>query len=223
MIQMYNVHMAYGPDCPGLVDASLRIPKADFVFVTGASGAGKTTLLRVIMLAERCQSGHLLLFGQNVSRIPESSVPALRRRMGVVFQDFKLLQNRSVEENVALPLEVQGKPRRVVRRRTAEVLEMVGLVHKARQPPTKLSGGEQQRVAIARAVVGDPPILLADEPTGNLDPDLSNQIDLLLKEINARGTTVVIATHDQYWVGRTEKRIIRLDRGRVQSGGIPES
>ncbi len=222
MIQMYHVHMSYGPDSPGLVDVTLRIDKAEFVFVTGASGAGKTSLLRLIMLAERCDSGQILLFGQNAARIKESKVPFLRRRMGVIFQDFKLLPMRTVEENVAAGLEVLGRSRREIRRKTAEVLKLVGLEHKAQRYPQKLSGGEQQRVAIARAMATDPPILLADEPTGNLDPGLSEEIDSLLNDINARGSTVVVATHDQAWVERTQKRVIHLDRGRVVSGGMRE-
>ncbi len=220
MIQMYHVHMSYGADSPGLVDVNLRIGKAEFVFVTGPSGAGKTSLLRMIMLAERSDNGQILLFGENVSKLPEAHIPRLRRRIGVVFQDFKLLPDRTVGENVAVGLEVLGKPRRTIRRRVSEVLGLVGLEHKANRLPPKLSGGEQQRVAIARAIVNDPPILLADEPTGNLDPELSQEIDSLLNDINARGSTVVVATHDKAWVERTQKRVIHLERGRVVSGGM---
>ncbi len=221
MIQMYHVHMSYGPDSRALVDVTLRIAKAEFVFATGPSGAGKTSLLRLIMLAERCEAGQLLLFGQNVARLSARQIPLLRRRIGIVFQDFKLLPLRTVEENVAVGLEVQGKPRREIRRRTAEVLKLVGLEHKARACPPRLSGGEQQRVAIARALVNDPPILLADEPTGNLDAQLAAEIRGLLDGIHARGTTVVVATHDEEWVARTQRRVIRLERGRVASGGMP--
>jgi cell division transport system ATP-binding protein len=223
MIQMYHVHMSYGPDSPALVDITLRVDKAEFVFVTGPSGAGKTSLLRLLLLAERCDSGQILVFGENVARIRESRVPYVRRRIGVVFQDFKLLPARTVSENVAVGMEVLGKSRREIAKKTAEVLRLVGLEHKASSYPLKLSGGEQQRVAIARAIMNDPPILLADEPTGNLDPMLSREIYDLLTEINARGATVVIATHDIGWVGRTQKRVIRLERGRVVSGGIRES
>ncbi len=222
MIQMYHVHMSYGSDSPGVVDVTLRIDKAEFVFVTGPSGAGKTSLLRLIMMAERCDSGQILLFGQNVARLKESKIPLLRRRMGVVFQDFKLLPLRTVEENVSAGLEVLGKSRREIRRKTANVLGLVGLEHKGHRYPPTLSGGEQQRVAIARAMVNDPPILLADEPTGNLDPRLSKEINSLLNDINARGSTVVVATHDQAWVERTQKRVVRLDGGRVVSGGMQE-
>jgi cell division transport system ATP-binding protein len=223
MIQMYHVHMSYGPGSPALVDITMRVEKAEFVFVTGPSGAGKTSLLRLLFLAERSDSGQILVFGQNVARIKESQVPYIRRRIGVVFQDFKLLPTRTVRENVGVGLEVLGKPRREIAKKSMEVLRLVGLEHKANSFPLRLSGGEQQRVAIARAIINDPPILLADEPTGNLDPVLSREIYDLLTEINARGATVVIATHDIGWVGRTQKRVIRLERGRVVSGGIRES
>jgi len=223
MIQMYHVHMSYGPDAPALVDITLRVDKAEFVFITGPSGAGKTSLLRLLLLAERCDSGQILVFGENVARIKESRVPFVRRRIGVVFQDFKLLPSRTVAENVAVGLEVLGRSRREIAKKSADVLRLVGLEHKANSYPPRLSGGEQQRVAIARAVINDPPILLADEPTGNLDPVLSREIYDLLTEVNARGATVVVATHDIGWVGRTQKRVIRLERGRVVSGGIRES
>jgi cell division transport system ATP-binding protein len=220
MIQMYHVHMSYGPDSPALVDITLRVEKAEFVFVTGPSGAGKTSLLRLIFMAERCESGQILLFGQNVARLKEKEKPFIRRRIGVVFQDFKLLASRTVKENIDLVFEVLGRPRREIARKTNEVLRLVGLEHKANSYPMKLSGGEQQRVAIARAIVSDPPILLADEPTGNLDPELSREIYELLNEINARGVTVVVATHDIGWVGRTQKRVIKLERSRVVTGGL---
>jgi cell division transport system ATP-binding protein len=199
------------------------VDKAEFVFITGPSGAGKTSLLRLLLLAERCDTGQILVFGENVARIKESQVPFMRRRIGVVFQDFKLLPARTVAENVAVGLEVLGKSRREIAKKSTEVLRLVGLEHKANSYPPRLSGGEQQRVAIARAVINDPPILLADEPTGNLDPVLSREIYDLLTEVNARGATVVVATHDIGWVGRTQKRVIRLERGRVVSGGIRES
>jgi cell division transport system ATP-binding protein len=223
MIQMYHVNLHYGSDKPVLNDITLRIAKAEFVFVTGPSGAGKTSLLRLLFLAERCQSGQILLFGQNVARIKNPEIPALRRRIGVVFQDFKLLFSRTVGENLAIRLEVLGWPRRRIQRKVIEQLDLIGLTHKAHELPIKLSGGEQQRVAIARALVNDPPILLADEPTGNLDAELSAQIYDLLANINARGTTVVVATHDRTWVEQTNKRNIQLERGRVTSGGMPDS
>jgi cell division transport system ATP-binding protein len=223
MIQMYHVNLHYGSDKPVLNDITLRIAKADFVFVTGPSGAGKTSLLRLLFLAERCQSGQIMLFGQNVARIKNQEIPAFRRRIGVVFQDFKLLLSRTVGENLAIRLEVLGWPRRRIQRKVVEQLDLIGLAHKAHELPIKLSGGEQQRVAIARALVNDPPILLADEPTGNLDAELSAQIYELLATINARGTTVVVATHDRNWVEQTNKRTIQLERGRVTAGGMPDS
>ncbi|NMB73862.1 MAG: cell division ATP-binding protein FtsE [Myxococcales bacterium] len=221
MIQMYHVYMNYGPDQPVLYDITLRIGKAEFAFVTGPSGAGKTSLLRLIFLAEPCASGQILVAGENVARLPESRRHLVRRKIGVVFQDFKLLPLRTVAENVAVGLEVLGWPRRQVRRRVEEMLRLVDLEHKAHVLPARLSGGEQQRVAIARAMIGDPPILLADEPTGNLDAELSLQIYDLLERINARGATVVVATHDRAWVERTHRRVIALERGRVVTGGLP--
>ena len=222
MIQMYHVHMSYGSDAPVLVDITMRIGKAEFAFVTGPSGAGKTSLLRLIMLSEACESGQLLLFGQNVARIKARHIYKVRRRIGMVFQDFKLLPLSTVGENVAVALEVMGRPRREVRKRVQAVLRLVGLEHKIISTPPRLSGGEQQRVAIARAMVSDPPILLADEPTGNLDAELSMEIDGLLSDIAARGTTVLVATHDMAWVDRTQRRVIRLERGRVVAGGLLE-
>ncbi len=220
MIQMYHVNLSYGADSPALVDVSLRIEKAGFVFLTGPSGAGKTSLLRLMYLAERCDSGQVLLFGQNVARIKQREIFRYRRRIGVVFQDFKLLNLRTVFENVAVAVEVLGKPRREVAKRTRRILRLVGLEHKIHAGVLKLSGGEQQRVAIARAIVNDPPVVIADEPTGNLDPKLGREIYGLLTDIHARGATVVVATHDMSWVGQTQKRVIHLENGRILSGGM---
>ncbi|HUU00694.1 MAG TPA: cell division ATP-binding protein FtsE [Myxococcota bacterium] len=222
MIQMYHVHMSYGQDSPALTDVTMRVDKAEFAFVMGPSGAGKTSLLRLLFLAERCDSGQVLLFGKNVARVRESEVPHLRRRIGIVFQDFKLLSSRTVRENVGMVFEVMGKSRREATHKTNDALRLVGLEHKASSYPLKLSGGEQQRVAIARAIVNDPPILLADEPTGNLDPDLSRDIFDLLCEVNARGVTVLVATHDSDMVGRSQKRVIQLEHGRIAAGGLRE-
>jgi len=217
---MYHVHMEYGPDAPALKDITLRVEKSEFVFVTGPSGAGKTSLLRLIFLAERVSSGQLLLFGRNVARLRPREVPLLRRRIGVVFQDFKLIPHLTVRENVALVFQVLGQGVRESARKVERALELVGLEHRAGWFPLKLSGGEQQRVAIARAIANDPPILLADEPTGNLDPELSRSIYQLLDQINARGTTVMVATHDYDWVRSTHRRVICLERGRLVSGGL---
>ncbi|MBI5545334.1 MAG: cell division ATP-binding protein FtsE [Deltaproteobacteria bacterium] len=217
MIQMFHVHKRYGNEGPALVDVNLSIGKGDFVFLTGPSGAGKTTLLKLIFCAEKATSGQILVTGRNVARIKDSQIPALRRKIGVVFQDFKLLAGRTVRDNVALTLDVLGMPRRDAHRRVEVMLKQVGLGHKADSYPPRLSGGEQQRVAIARALVNDPAILLADEPTGNLDSKLTVEIMDLLTDFSARGTTVVVATHDQTLLERYQKRTISLRDGTVAS------
>ena len=217
MIELYHVNKDYGRAHHALVDVSLAVEKGEFVFLTGASGAGKTTLLRLLFREEIATSGKILVDGINISTLAASKVPALRRRLGIVFQDFKLLPRRTVFENVALVMEITGAPRKVQRSRTYAVLEMLGLNHKVRAHPLELSGGEQQRVAIARALVSEPALLLADEPTGNLDPDLSWEIMTLFKSINIRGTTVLVATHDRDLIARMGKRVIALDAGRLAS------
>ncbi len=213
MIQMFHVSKAYPGDAPVLNDINLDIDKAEFVFLTGPSGAGKSTLLKLMFLAERPTRGQILIGGRNIARVRESSIPYLRRNIGVVFQDFKLLPTRTVAENVGFTLDVLGVPRDVVRDRSVKMLRRVGLEHKADVSPLRLSGGEQQRVSLARALVNDPAMLLADEPTGNLDPALTVEIMDLLCDVNARGTTVVVATHDASLIGRYEKRTLRLERG----------
>lgn len=215
MIQLYHVYKSYGGDAPALIDLTLEIGKGEFVFVTGASGAGKSTLLRLIFSAERPNRGQLLVNGRNTARLSARAIAYLRRNVGVVFQDFKLLARRTVEENVAISLEVLGLQRREIRRRTYNILKQVGLAHKLHALPLRLSGGEQQRVAIARALVNEPQILLADEPTGNLDGERSQEIMSLLEQANARGTTVIVATHDQSLLGRGDKRIIVLENGQL--------
>jgi cell division transport system ATP-binding protein len=194
---------------------SLEFRRGEFVFLTGPSGAGKTSLLRLVFAAERPSEGQIVVLGRNASRLSPRSVPDLRRRIGVVFQDFKLLARRTVEENVALALDVVATPRRVARNRVFEMLKQVGLQHRRYQSPLSLSGGEQQRVAIARALINEPDILLADEPTGNLDPDLTIEIMDLIADTATRGTTVIVATHDQTILGRYRKRTVRLENGRV--------
>jgi len=219
LIQLFHVAKTYpGAETPALEDVNLHVEKGEFVFLTGPSGAGKSTLLRLIFAAERCTSGQIMIGGSNVARLRRGQIPELRRSIGVVFQDFKLLEHRTVFENVALTLDVRGAPRRDTGRRVAQVLERVGLAHKRNITPMRLSGGEQQRVAIARALVADPRVVLADEPTGNLDPERSVDIMNLLGDVNARGATVVVATHDPSLIERYRKRVITLEAGRITRG-----
>ncbi|HEX9050970.1 MAG TPA: cell division ATP-binding protein FtsE [Anaeromyxobacter sp.] len=219
MIQLFHVTKEYPGDGPALQDVTLEIEKGEFVFLTGPSGAGKSTLLKLIFCDEPATSGQLLLFGKNVAKIRPAAIPFVRRNIGVVFQDFKLLPQRTVLENVALPLEVRSLPDRDIRRRVRGLLRSVGLEHRADKFPPSLSGGEQQRVAVARALAGDPALLLADEPTGNLDPDRTLEVMDLLHGASARGTTVVVATHDRSLLERYKRRVIALERGRLVSDG----
>lgn len=219
MIQLFHVSKAYPGDAPALNDLSLRIGKGELVFLTGASGAGKSTLLKLLFGAERPTSGQVLIGGRNLARLSRWEVPKLRRSIGVVFQDFKLLENRNLFENVAVPLEVQGIPRREIGRRVMQLLRHVGLAEKSTALPVRLSGGEQQRVALARALVADPALLLADEPTGNLDAQRSADILDLLVGASARGTTVLIATHDRSILNRYARRVLVLERGRLAADG----
>ncbi|HEX9399925.1 MAG TPA: cell division ATP-binding protein FtsE [Anaeromyxobacter sp.] len=219
MIQLFHVTKEYPGDGPALQDVSLEIDKGEFVFLTGASGAGKSTLLKLIFCEEPATSGQLLLFGKNVAKIRASAIPFVRRNIGVVFQDFKLLPLRTVAENVALPLEVRALPEKEIRRKVKILLRSVGLEHRADKFPASLSGGEQQRVAVVRALAADPALLLADEPTGNLDADRTLEVMDLLYGANARGTTVVVATHDRSLLERYKKRVVVLERGRLLSDG----
>jgi len=214
-VRMYHVSKAYVAGQNAISDVSLELDKGEFVFLTGQSGAGKTTLLELLFAAERPNEGQILVLGRNIARLRGSGVPALRRRVGVVFQDFKLLARRTVEENVRIALDVVGTPRREARSRVFNMLRQVGLQHRRYHEPQALSGGEQQRVAIARALVSEPEILLADEPTGNLDPDLSIEIMELMLGAATRGTTVLVATHDVSLVERYRRRTLRLDGGRL--------
>ncbi|MCD6582786.1 MAG: cell division ATP-binding protein FtsE [Desulfuromusa sp.] len=215
MIQLYNVTKKYGGDSAAVKDMTLQIGKGEFVYITGASGAGKTTLLRMLYAAEKPTRGQILIDRQNVSRIRSRQIPFLRRKIGVVFQDFKLLQSRTVYENVAFALEAQGKKRYEVSKKVYQALKEVGLEHRLQRKPLELSGGEQQRIAIARALVVDPLILLADEPSGNLDQDVTFEIMDLFKQANARGTTVLLATHDHSLNQRFPRRVLTLDQGRL--------
>jgi len=219
LIQLFHVTKEYPGDAPALQDVSLEIDKGEFVFLTGASGAGKSTLLKLIFCEEGATAGQLLLFGKNVAKIRSGAIPFVRRNIGVVFQDFKLLPRRTVAENVALPLEVRAIAEKEIRKKVRGLLRSVGLEHRADKFPLSLSGGEQQRVAVARALAAEPALLLADEPTGNLDPERTLEVMDLLYAANARGTTVVVATHDRTLLERYKKRVVVLERGRLVSDG----
>ena len=219
MIELFHVTRKYGPGAPALTDISLRIEKGEFAFLTGPSGAGKTTLLRLIFRDEIPSSGQVIVNNENLGSMRPRRIPNLRRQIGVVFQDFKLLPRKTVFENVSYATQVIGLPVREQRARTFKVLEMLGLNHRLHSYPEQISGGEQQRVAIARALVNRPLILLADEPTGNLDPDLSREIIDLFKNINSHGTTLLIATHDRELIRRMARRTIALDHGRLLPAG----
>jgi cell division transport system ATP-binding protein len=216
VITFENVTMTYpGQQRAALEDVSVDIEKGEFVFLVGASGSGKSTFLRLVLREARPTQGKVYVAGKEINRLAGWKVPALRRQIGTVFQDFRLLPNKTVAENVAFALQVIGKPRAQVNQVVPEVLEMVGLEGKGERMPDELSGGEQQRVAIARAFVNKPMILIADEPTGNLDPNTSVGIMKLLDRINRTGTTVVMATHDSSVVDQMRKRVIELGGGRV--------
>jgi len=221
MIQLYNVCKSYSRDGSALEDINLKIPKGDFVYITGPSGAGKSTLLKLLYVAEKPSRGQILINGQNVTRMGPVKIPYLRRQIGIVFQDFKLISSRTIFENVAFPLEVRGRKRFEISKKVYQMLKNVGLEHKLAKHPLELSGGEQQRVAIARALVMEPLVLLADEPTGNLDPDATLEIMELFKGANARGTTVLIATHDREMIKRFPRRQICLEHGRLVDDRIP--
>jgi len=214
LIRLFHVSKSYGASF-ALRDVSLEVRKGEMVFLTGPSGAGKTTLMKLLFAAERPSEGQILVLGRNIGRLQEGAIPALRRRIGVVFQDFKLIAARTIEENVALALEVRGRPPREVRGKAFAMLKRVGLQHRRHQHPPSLSGGEQQRVALARALVNEPAILIADEPTGNLDAALTLEIMDLVAAAAARGTTVMVATHDQALIRRYARRTLRLDGGRL--------
>jgi cell division transport system ATP-binding protein len=215
MIVFEDVTKIYEPNVIALRDATFVIEKGEFVFLVGASGSGKSTVIRLLLKEIEPTSGRLLVAGRDIARLRRSRVPQLRRNLGCVFQDFKLLPNRTASENVAYALKVQGESSDGVRRKVPEVLKLVGLAHKMGSYPHELSGGEQQRVSIARAFVNHPPLLVCDEPTGNLDPDTSVGIMQLLYRINRSGTTVLMATHDREMVDKMRRRVIALDDGLV--------
>ncbi|MDP9093728.1 MAG: cell division ATP-binding protein FtsE [Actinomycetota bacterium] len=216
MIRLENISKVYPAGArPALDDVSLGIDKGEFVFLIGSSGSGKSTVLRLLLREELPTAGTVTVDGRNLGKMPSRKVPDLRRRIGCVFQDFRLLPKKNVYENVAFALEVINKSPKAIRRTVPEVLDLVGLEGKSQRMPNELSGGEQQRVAIARAFVNRPLVLLADEPTGNLDPDTSQGIMSLLERINRTGTTVVMATHDNNIVDAMRRRVIELDFGKI--------
>ena len=224
MIRFENVSKVYASQHrPALADIEVEVDRGEFVFLVGASGSGKSTFLRLVLREERATGGRVHVAGKDLNRLSNWKVPALRRQIGTVFQDFRLLPNKTVSENVAFALELIGKPRSAIGKVVPEVLDLVGLDGKGDRMPDELSGGEQQRVAIARAFVNRPMILLADEPTGNLDPTTSVGIMKLLDRINRTGTTVVMATHDAAIVDQMRKRVIELEAGKLvrdQSRGV---
>jgi cell division transport system ATP-binding protein len=215
VIETHHLSKLYSRGLYALHDLSLNVDKGEFVFLTGPSGAGKSTLLRLLLCQEKPSEGEIFVNGHDLMKLSRGDVQEYRRGIGFIFQDFKLIPSRTVFENVAFVLEVLGVPAAQQRRRAFQVLKWVGLQHRINAYPRDLSGGEQQRIAIARALVNDPALVLADEPTGNLDPDLSLEIMNLLREINAGGTTVLVATHDRELIRLVGRRTITLDQGRI--------
>lgn len=218
MIKFENAYKQYEKkDKYALENINLNINKGDFVFLVGSSGAGKSTFIRLLLREQQLTKGRLRINGMDVSQLTQRNIPKFRRSIGVVFQDFKLLANKTVYENVAFAMEVTHHNKKDIRRKVPVALSLVGLSHKAKSYPSQLSGGEQQRVGIARAIINNPMILIADEPTGNLDPHNADEIMKLLLDINRRGTTVIVATHAKEIVDKLQKRVITLEEGKIQS------
>ncbi|RZB30316.1 MAG: cell division transport system ATP-binding protein [Desulfobacteraceae bacterium Eth-SRB1] len=213
IIRMFHVHKQYGAK-KALIDINFDVSKNEFLFITGPSGAGKSTLLKLLYFGEPVSEGQILIDGMNLSRISRNRTPFLRRKFGIIFQDYKLIPTKTVFDNVALVLEAMGKKRQLIQKKVNSVLRMVGMEERSKSFPQSLSGGEQQRVAVARAVVGVPRIILADEPTGSLDSESANVIVDLLKGFHTRGGTVIVATHDKELLRKTGSRIIHLKEGR---------
>ncbi|KUO50358.1 MAG: cell division ATP-binding protein FtsE [Desulfitibacter sp. BRH_c19] len=217
MIQFCSVTKTYENGTTALNNINLKVEKGDFLFLVGASGAGKSTLLSLLFREEIPSKGQIFIAGKNIVRLKRSELPYVRRNMGIVFQDFRLLPDRNVFENVAFTLEVLQYSKKDIMRLVPIVLKQVGIAHRAKNFPKQLSGGEQQRTAIARAIINNPPIVVADEPTGNLDPKTSVEIMKLLEDINYRGTTTMVATHDKDIVNSMHKRVVALDNGKLTS------
>ncbi len=218
MIKFEKAYKQYEKkDKYALEDINLNINKGDFVFLVGSSGAGKSTFIRLLLREQQLTQGRLTINRMDVSKLSQRTIPKFRRNIGVVFQDFKLLNNKTVYENVAFAMEVTHQKKKDIRRKVPVALSLVGLSHKAKSYPSQLSGGEQQRVGIARAIINNPLILIADEPTGNLDPHNADEIMKLLQDINRRGTTVIVATHAKEIVDKLQKRVITLEEGRILS------
>lgn len=221
LVQFYNVSKIYSNGVKALDDVSLKIDRGEFVFLMGPSGAGKSTLIKMLYREEVPTRGQIFVASRSLIRMKRNEVPALRRNIGVIFQDFKLLENKTVSENVAFAMEVVGANPRDIKSRVAEVIQMVGLKGKEKSLPGQLSGGEQQRVGIARALTNRPLLLIADEPTGNLDAHTSQEIMELLFDINRKGTTVIMATHAWELVKSAHKRVVTLDHGKIASDLLP--
>ncbi|MBW2603100.1 MAG: cell division ATP-binding protein FtsE [Deltaproteobacteria bacterium] len=219
IIRMFHVHKNYGA-VKALIDITLDVPKNELLFISGPSGAGKTSLLKLLYFGEAVSEGQVLVDGMNLSRISHHRIPILRRKFGVIFQDYKLIPTKTIFDNIAIVLEAIGKKRRFVEKKVRSVLRTVGMENSIHSLPPTLSGGEQQRIAVARAVVGDPKIILADEPTGNLDEDSADIILNLLKRFHIRGATVIIATHDKELIRKTGGRVIHLKQGRMLTTSI---
>jgi cell division transport system ATP-binding protein len=221
IIRMFHVHHNYGPK-KALIDITLDIAKNEFVFISGPSGAGKTTLLKLFYLGEPVSEGQILIDGINLARIPRKRIPHLRRKFGIIFQDYKLIPTKSVYDNVALVLEAAGAKKRIIQKKVRRVLRLVGMEERLNSYPPSLSGGEQQRIAVARAIIGDPKIILADEPTGSLDEESAEIILDLLRGVHIRGATVIIATHDKALMRKTGGHILHLQQGRLETSAYLE-
>ena len=215
MIQMYNVYMKYKRDITVLQDISFLVEKGEFIFITGLSGAGKSTILRLLYRELLPTKGEIVVAGYNLAKIRNSQLPYFRRKVGVVFQDFKLLPNKTVEQNIAFSMRVTGAKKSQIKKNVDRILDWTNLTHRRNAFPEDISGGEQQRTSIARAVVNDPIIVLADEPTGNLDPGLSMEIMRLFERLSMRGTTVIVATHNTNIVKAFDKRVVKIEHGKI--------